>query len=55
VGKILDTALPLVPEEYSFDMMVRLVSTLEAALTKTDLPAIIRGEDETNGINWFMD
>jgi|TARA_R110000803_G_scaffold20543_1_gene52779 hypothetical protein len=55
VGKILDTALPLVPEEYSFDMMVRLVSTLEAALTKTDLPAIISGEDETNGINWFMD
>jgi Zn-dependent M32 family carboxypeptidase len=55
VAKLLETSLPLVTPEYDFDMMIRLVRTIEDALTRTELPAIISGEDDTNGLNWFMD
>jgi len=55
MARLLDTSLPLVPQEYDFDTMVRLVSTLETALTKTEIPAVISGLDDTNGISWFMD
>jgi hypothetical protein len=55
MAKLLETSLPLVTSEYDFGMMVRLVRTLEDALTRTELPAVISGEDDTNGLNWFMD
>lgn len=55
MAKLLETSLPLVTPEYDFGMMVRLVRTLEDALTRTELPAVISGEDDTNGLNWFMD
>jgi hypothetical protein len=55
MARLLETALPLVTLEYDFDMMVRLVRTLEDALTRTELPAVISGQDDTNGLNWFMD
>ena len=49
MAKLLDTALPLVPQEYDVDMMVLLLGTLENALTKTEIPAVISGLDDTNG------
>jgi|TARA_R110000796_G_scaffold1608_2_gene6401 hypothetical protein len=55
MAKLLQTTLPLLPTEYDFDTMARLVSVLEDALTRTEIPAVISGEDDTNGINWFMD
>tara|TARA_R110000824_G_scaffold105365_5_gene249256 strand:+ start:1367 stop:1534 length:168 start_codon:yes stop_codon:yes gene_type:complete len=55
MARLLDTTLPLVPPEYDFETMIRLVSDIENALTKTEIPAIISGEDDTNGLNWFMD
>ena len=55
MAKLLDTALPLAPQEYDFDTMVLLLATLENALTKTEIPAVISGLDDTNGISWFMD
>ena len=55
VAKLLETSLPLVTPEYDFDTMMRLVRTIEDALTRTELPAVISGEDDTNGLNWFMD
>ncbi len=54
MAKLLETSLPLVPPEYDFGTMVRLVRTLEDALTRTEIPAVISGEDDTNGVNWFM-
>jgi hypothetical protein len=55
MAKLLQTTLPLVQAQYDFDTMVRLVSVLEDALTRTEIPAVISGEDDTNGVNWFMD
>ena len=55
MAKLLDTALPLAPQEHDFDTMVLLLGTLENALTKTEIPAVISGLDDTNGISWFMD
>ena len=55
MAKLLETPLPLVTPEYDFGMMIRLVRTLEDALTRTELPAVISGEDDTNALNWFMD
>ena len=55
MARLLETTLPLVQPEYDFETMIRLVSDIENALTKTDLPAVISGEDDTNGLNWFMD
>ena len=54
VARLLETSLPLVTLEYDFDTMVRLVRTLEDALTRTELPAVISGQDDTNGMTWFM-
>jgi hypothetical protein len=55
MATILDTALPLVPQEYDFEMMIRLVGTLENALTRVEIPEVISGLDDTNGVSWFMD
>jgi hypothetical protein len=55
MARLLETTLPLVQPEYDVETMIRLVSDIENALTKTDLPAVISGEDDTNGLNWFMD
>ena len=55
VAKLLETSLPLVTPEYDFDTMMRLVRTIEDALTRTKIPSVISGEDDTNGLNWFMD
>ena len=55
VAKLLETSLPLVTPEYDFDTMMRLVRTIEDALTRTEIPSVISGEDDTNGLNWFMD
>ena len=55
VARLLETSLPLVTPEYDFDTMMRLVRTLEDALTRTEIPSVISGEDDTNGLNWFMD
>jgi|TARA_R110000787_G_scaffold3922_7_gene15223 hypothetical protein len=55
VARLLETSLPLVTPEYDFDTMMRLVRTLEDALTRIEIPAVISGEDDTNGLNWFMD
>ena len=55
MARLLETTLPLVQPEYDFETMVRLVSDIENALTKTEIPAVISGEDDTNGLNWFMD
>jgi len=32
-----------------------LVQVIENALTSKEMPSVISGEDDTNGINWFMD
>ena len=55
VAKLLETSLPLVTREYDFDTMMRLVRTIEDALTRTEIPSVISGEDDINGLNWFMD
>ena len=55
MARLLETSLPLVTPEYDFDTMMRLVRTIEDALTRTEIPAVISGEDDTNGLNWFMD
>tara|TARA_Y100000034_G_scaffold56103_1_gene68787 strand:- start:669 stop:836 length:168 start_codon:yes stop_codon:yes gene_type:complete len=52
--KLLETSLPQIPEVYDRNLMSRLVHTVEDALTRVDLPSVISGEDDTNGINWFM-
>ena len=54
MARILETSLPMVPQTYDADTMIRLVRTLEDALTRMEIPSVISGEDETNGINWFM-
>ena len=55
MATILDTALPLVTQEYDFEMMIRLVGTLENAFTRVEIPEVISGLDDTNGVSWFMD
>ena len=55
MASLLETSLPLVSPEYDFDTMLRLVRTIEDALTRTEIPSVISGEDDINGLNWFMD
>lgn len=52
---LLDHSMPTAPDEYDADTFVRILRDLEMALTKIDFPAVISGEDDTNGLNWFMD
>jgi hypothetical protein len=37
------------------DTFVRILRDLEMALTKIDFPAVVSGEDDTNGVAWFME
>ena len=53
MGKLLETSLPLAPVEYDQQTMVRLVQLVERALTTKEMPSVISGEDDTNGMNWF--
>ena len=55
MARLLDHAMPMSPEEYDADIFTRILRDLEMALTKTDLPAVVSGKDDTNGISWFMD
>ena len=54
MAKLLEVSLPLLPQEYDADLMIQLVSDIETALTRTEIPSVISGEDDTNGLNWFM-
>ena len=55
MSKLLDHAMPLAPDAYDADTFVRIMRDIEMALTKMEFPAVISGEDDTNGVNWFMD
>ena len=55
MAKLLDHAMPMVPDQYDADVFVRIMRDLEMALTKTEIPAVISGQDDTNGISWFME
>tara|TARA_R110000787_G_scaffold199385_1_gene310472 strand:- start:141 stop:308 length:168 start_codon:yes stop_codon:yes gene_type:complete len=52
---LLDHSMPMAPDEYDPDTFVRILRDLEMALTKIDFPAVVSGQDDTNGMNWFMD
>tara|TARA_R110000851_G_scaffold97544_1_gene211285 strand:- start:443 stop:586 length:144 start_codon:yes stop_codon:yes gene_type:complete len=47
--------MPLAPDQYDAVAFARILRDLEMALTKIDFPAVVSGEDDTNGLNWFMD
>jgi|TARA_R110000787_G_scaffold14551_2_gene44828 hypothetical protein len=51
---LLDHSMPMAPSEYDPDTFVRILRDLEMALTKIDFPAVVSGQDDTNGMNWFM-
>jgi hypothetical protein len=55
VVKLLDHSMPEAPVQYDVNTFTRILRDLEMALTKTDWPAIVSGEDDTNGVTWFMD
>ena len=55
MARLLDHSMPMVPDQYDADIFTRIMRDLEMALTKTDLPAVVSGEDDTRGISWFMD
>lgn len=52
---LLDHSMPMAPDEYDPDTFVRILRDLEMALTKIDFPSVVSGQDDTNGLNWFMD
>ena len=45
----------MAPDLYDPDAFVRILRDLEMALTKMDFPSVVSGEDDTNGVTWFMD
>ena len=55
MAKLLDHSMPMAPDQYDADTIVRILRDLEMALTKIDFPAVVSGEDDANGKNWFMD
>lgn len=55
MSSLLDHSMPMAPDEYDVDTFVRILRDLEMALTKIDFPAVVSGQDDTNGLNWFMD
>ena len=54
MARLLEVSLPLIPQQYDADLMIQLVSAIEPALTRTEIPSVISSEDDTNGLNWFM-
>ena len=51
---LLNHSIPLAPEQYEPEAFSLILSDIERALTKIDFPAVVSGEDDTNGMNWFM-
>tara|TARA_R110000787_G_scaffold30754_1_gene82239 strand:+ start:218 stop:385 length:168 start_codon:yes stop_codon:yes gene_type:complete len=54
VSVLLNHSIPLAPEQYEPEAFSLILSDIERALTKIDFPAVVSGEDDTNGMNWFM-
>ena len=52
--KLLDHSMPIAPDEYDADTFVRILRDLEMALTKMNFHAVVSGEDDDNGKNWFL-
>ena len=55
MASLLDHNFPLVPSNYDPDTFTRIFRDLEMALTKIDFPAVVSGEDDANGLSWFME
>ena len=55
MSKLLETALPIVPDQYEAETWSRIVRELEMALTRVDFPENVSVKDDTDGINWFID
>tara|TARA_R110000824_G_scaffold107704_2_gene254211 strand:+ start:3897 stop:4064 length:168 start_codon:yes stop_codon:yes gene_type:complete len=55
MASLLDHNFPLVPSNYDQDTFTRIFRDLEMALTKIDFPAVVSGEDDANGLSWFME
>jgi len=54
MARLLEVPLPLLPQQYDAELMIQVVSDIETALTRTEIPSVISGEDDTNSLNWFM-
>ena len=54
MARLLEVPLPLLPQQYDAELMIQVVSDIETALTRTEIPSVISGEDDTNRLNWFM-
>ena len=54
MASLLDNSMPLAPDQYEPEIFVRILKDIEMALTKIEFPAVVSGEDDTNGMNWFM-
>ena len=55
MAKLLDHAMPMVPDKYDPEVFVRIMRDLEMALTQVLLPSVVSGVDETNALSWFME
>jgi hypothetical protein len=52
--KLLDHTIPMAPEEYETDTFSIILRDLEMSLTKMDFPRKVTGEDDLNGVSWFL-
>ena len=55
MARLLDQSMPMAPAQYDADTFVRILRDIEMSLTKMEFPSIVSGEDDTNGVAWFME
>ena len=55
MASLLDHNFPDIPDSYDPEVFARIMRDLEMALTKIEFPEVGSGQDDTKGLNWFLD
>jgi len=54
MAKLLKNSLPNVETEYNPELVQRAFRDIEIALTDTEMPSKIEGQDENSALTWFL-
>jgi|TARA_R110002073_G_scaffold165523_4_gene322232 hypothetical protein len=54
MARLLNHSLPNVETEYNSELVQKAFRDIEIALTDTEMPSKIEGQDENNALTWFL-
>ena len=55
MAKLLQHSFADAPEPYDAVALQRILRDIEMALTSTEMPGVVEGQDEARSVIWFME